>query len=55
MKHIKEYHEVIKDKKVESTESATNGMNEAYKLGDGWSKDFDYIGMLEMGAKANMS
>jgi hypothetical protein len=34
---------------------STNGMNEAYKLGDGWSKDFDYIGMLEMGAKANMS
>lgn len=36
-------------------ESATNGMNEGYKLGQGWSKDFDYIGMLEMGAKANMS
>lgn len=36
-------------------ENTTNGMNEAYKLGDMWSKDFDYIGMLEMGAKANMS
>lgn len=36
-------------------EAVTNGMNEAYKLGDSWSKDFDYIGMLEMGAKANMS
>jgi len=35
--------------------SATYGMNEAYKLGDGWSKEFDYIGMLEMGAKAKAS
>lgn len=36
-------------------EESTNGMNEAYKLGQGWSKDFDYIGMLEMGAKADVS
>jgi len=34
---------------------SSNGMNEAYKLGDGWSKEFDYIGMLEMGAKAKAS
>jgi len=49
MKHIKLY------ESFESIKSSTNGMNEAYKLGDMWSKDFDYIGMLEMGAKAKAS
>lgn len=51
------YDELVKACKdwAKKNESATNGMNEAYKLGDGWSKDFDYVGMLEMGAKANMS
>ena len=44
----------IDSKSIKISESS-NGMNEAYKLGDGWSKDFDYIGMLEMGAKAKAS
>ena len=32
-------------------------LNEAkqYKLGDKWSSDFDYTGMLEMGSKAKVS
>lgn len=51
------FDEIVKAAKdwFKKNESATNGMNEAYKLGDGWSKDFDYIGMLEMGAKAKAS
>ena len=28
------------------------GLREAYKLGDMWSNDFDYIGMLKVGAQA---
>ena len=45
----------IDPRSIKIEESATNGMNEAYKLGDKWSNDFDYTGMLEMGAKAKMS
>ena len=41
MKHIKEYDEYLNEQK--------------YKLGDKWSNDFDYVGMLEMGAKAKAS
>jgi hypothetical protein len=49
MKYIKDF------KSINENNSATYGMNEAYKLGDRWSKEFDYIGMLEMGAKAKAS
>jgi len=41
VKHIKEYDEYLNEQK--------------YKLGDKWSNDFDYVGMLEMGAKAKAS
>lgn len=30
-------------------------LKESYKLGDMWSNDFDYKGMLQMGAKANVN
>ena len=30
-------------------------LKEGYRLGDMWSNDFDYKGMLQMGAKANVN
>ena len=67
MKHIREYDEYLNEgfsskgdlnkirKALSKGKTVTNGMNEAYKLGDKWSNDFDYVGMLEMGAKAKAS
>ena len=41
---------IEKDKKGEDVYAA--GLREAYELGDTWSNDFDYVGMLKAGSQA---
>jgi len=46
----------LNEKMARSKEFAEGGsLERKYKLGDKWRSDFDYLGMLEMGLKADVS
>ena len=40
------------EKDKDGNDVYAKGLTEAYELGQGWSNDFDYVGMLKVGSQA---